>query len=153
MFYSGCSKSCNAEDNFSNDKFEKETGIYWNGDENRNVNIYHNDDHENMSVVNETGPIFHPIFGRPFGEMCEDKRFNEIERVKLHLPYRVKEEELDIFNVHIFANHYKNIQAMTTKNMSCNFYSLEDFLSKNLPEPHFHVSVERMLHWVNLGSG
>ena len=42
---------------------------------------------------------------------------------------------------------------MITKNMSCNFHYLEDFLSKTLPEPHCHLSAERMSHWVNSGSG
>ena len=156
LFDIGCSKSYNAEDNFSNDKFEKETGRSWCGDENGDVNSYHSDDNENVSVGNETRPIFvkvHPFFGRPVGEMCEDKRFNENEKVKLHLPYRVKDKESDLFNFHIFPNHYKNMKAMTSKNMPCNFHSLEDFFSKNLPEPHCHVSAECMLHWVNSGSG
>ena len=120
------------------------------------MGTYHSDDNENVVQGNETGPIFvkvHPFFGRPVGEMCEDKRFNEKETVKLHLPYRVKDKESDLFNFHIFANHYRNIRAMTTKNMPCSFPSLEDFLSKTLPEPHCHVSAERMLHWVNSGSG
>ena len=80
LFDIGWSKSYNAEDNyFSNYKFEKETDIYWSGDENSNVNAYHSDDNKNVSVGNETGPIFvmvHPFFGRPVEEMCEDKRFN-----------------------------------------------------------------------------
>ena len=156
MFDVGCNKSCNAEDNVSNDNFEKETGRYWSGEENSDMTTYHSDDSENVLVGNETGPIFvkvHPFFGRPVGEMCEDKRFNEKEKFKLHLPYRVKNKESDLFNFHIFANHCRNIRAMTTKNMPCNFPSLEDCLSKTLPEPHCHVSVEHMLHWVNSGSG
>ena len=98
-------KSYNAEDNFSNDTFEKETGIYWSGDKNSDVNTYHSDGNENVSVRNETGPIFlkfHPFFDRPVGKMCEDKRFNKKEKVKLHLPYRVKYGESDIVNFHIF---------------------------------------------------
>ena len=93
------------------------------------------------------------FFGRPVGEMCEDKHLNEKEKVKLHLPYKVKDKESDLFNFHIFANHYKNIKTMSKKNMPCNFHSHKDFLSKTLPEPHCHVSAERMLHWVNSGSG
>ena len=152
----GCSKSYNAEDNLTNDKFEKETGIYWSGDENSDVNTYHSDYNENVSVGNETGPIFvkvPPFFGRPVGEMCEDKRFTEKEKVKLHLPYRVKDKESDLFNFNVFANHHKNVKAMTTKNLPCNFHSLDDFLSKTLPETHCHVSAKRMLHLVNSGSG
>ena len=140
----------------ANDKFEKETGIYWSGDENSDANTYHTDDNKNVSVGNKTGPIFvkvHPFFGRPVGEMCEDKHFNEKEKVKLHFPYRVKDKESDLFNFHIFANHYKNIKAMSKKDMLCHFHSHKDFLSKTLPEPHCHVSAERMLHWVNSGSG
>ena len=76
--------------------------------------------------------------------MCEDKRFNEKEKVKLHLSYRVKDNESDIFNFHIFANHYQNIIAMTTKNMPCNFPFFENFLYKTLSEPHCHVSAERL---------
>ena len=134
LFSIGCSKSYNAEDNFSSDKFEKETGIYWTGDENSDVNTYHSDDNENVSVGNETGSIFvkvHLFFGRPVGEMCEDKRFNEKKKVKLHLPYRVKDKESDLFNFHIFGNHYKNIKAMNKKNMPFNFHSLEDFPFQN----------------------
>ena len=119
------------------------------------MNTSNSDDNENVSLENETGPIFvkvPPIFGRLVREMCEDKRFNEKKKVKLYLPYRVKGKESDLFNFHIFAKNYKNIRAMTTKNMPCNFPSLEDFLSKTLPEPHFHVSAERLLHWVNSGS-
>ena len=59
------------------------------------MNTYHSDDNENVSVGNETGPIFveaHPSFGRPVGEMCEDKHFNGKEKVKLHLSYRVKDK-------------------------------------------------------------
>ena len=156
LFDIGCSKSYNVEDNFRNDKYEKETSRYWGGDENSDVNNYHSDDNENVSVGNETGPIFvkvHPFFGRLVGEMCEDKRFNEKEKVKLHLCYRVKDKESDLFKFYIFANHYKNIKAMTTKNMPCNFHSFEAFLSKTLPEPHCHVSAEHMLHWVNSRSG
>ena len=152
----GCSKSCKAEDNFINDKFDKETGRYWSGDKNSDVNTYQSDDNENVSVGNETEPIFvkiHPFFDRPVGEMCKDKCFNEKEKVKLHLPDRVKDKESDLFNFHIFANHYKNIKVMTTKNMPGNFSSLEDFLSKTLPEPHCHVSAKHLLHWVNSGSG
>ena len=37
--------------------------------------------------------------------------------------------------------------------MPCNFPSLEDFLSKTVPEPHCHVSAEHLLHWVSSGSG
>ena len=51
------------------------------------MNTFHSDANENVSVVNETGPILvkvHPFFGRPVGEMCEDQRFNEKEKVKLH---------------------------------------------------------------------
>ena len=87
MFNIGCSKSYNSENNFSNDKFQKETGRYWSGDEINDVNTFHSDANENVSVVNETGPIFvkvHPFFGRPVGETCEDQRFNEKEKVKLH---------------------------------------------------------------------
>ena len=137
LFDIGCSKSYNAEDNFSNDvwemKYEKETGIYWSGDENSDVNTYHGNDNENVLVGNETGPIFVkvlPFFGRPVGEMCEDNCFNEKEKVKLHLTYRVKDKESDPFNFHIFANHYKDIKATTTKNMPCNFHSLEDSFPK-----------------------
>ena len=151
-----CIKSYNAKDNFRNDKFEKETGRYLGGDENSDVNNYRSDDNENVSVGNETGPIVvkvHPCFGRLVGEMCEDKRFNEKEKVKLHLCCRVKDKESDLFKFYIFANHYKNIKAMTTKNMLCNSHSFEAFLSKTLPEPHCHVSAERMLHWVNSRSG
>ena len=54
----GCSKSYKAEDNFINDKFDKETGRYWSGDENSDVNAYQSDDNENVSVGNETEPIF-----------------------------------------------------------------------------------------------
>ena len=89
LFDIGCSKSYNSEANFSSDKFEKETGRYCSGDENSDVNTSNSDDNENVSLENETGPIFvkvHPFFGRPVGEMCEDKRFNEKEKVKLHLP-------------------------------------------------------------------
>ena len=68
-----CSKSYNAEDSVSNDKSEKETGRYCSGDENCDNNTYHSDDNENVSVVNETGPI---------GEICEDKRFNEKRKLK-----------------------------------------------------------------------
>ena len=53
-----CNKSCNAEDNVSNDKFEKETGRYWSGDENSDLSTYHSDDKENVLVENEIGPIF-----------------------------------------------------------------------------------------------
>ena len=98
-------KSYNTEDNFSNDKFEKETGIYWSGDESSNVITYHSDNNENVSVGNETKPIFlkvHPFFDRPVGKMCEDRRFNEKKKSKLHLPYRVKYGESDIVNFHIF---------------------------------------------------
>ena len=42
---------------------------------------------------------------------------------------------------------------MTTKKIPCNFPSPEDFVSKTLPEPHCHVSAERILHWVHSGSG
>ena len=42
---------------------------------------------------------------------------------------------------------------MTTKSMSYNFDSPEDFFFKTLPEPRCHVSAERILHWVNSGSG
>ena len=100
----GCNKSYDAEDNVSNDKFEKETDRYWSGDENSNVSTDHSDDNENVSVGNKTKPIFvkvHPFFGRPVGEMCEDKQFNEKEKVKLYLPYRVKDKESDLFNFHI----------------------------------------------------
>ena len=98
LFDVDCNKSYNAEaeDNVSKDKFEKETGRYLSGDESSDVSTYHSDDNENVVVGNETGPIFvkvHPFFGRPVGEMCEDKRFNEKEKVKLHLPYRVKDKE------------------------------------------------------------
>ena len=124
------------------------------------MNTYQSDDDDILSVGNETGPIFvkiHPVFGRPVGEMCEDKYFNEKEKVKLHLSHRVKKNESDLFNLHfqhVFANLCQNIRAMTTKNIPCNFPSFEDFLSKTLPEPpHSHISAERMLHWVNLGSG
>ena len=99
---------------------------------------------------NEKGPIFVKIrlfFGRPI------KCFNKKEKVKLHLPYRVKDKELDLFNFHIFASHYQTIRGMTTKHFPCNFPSLKDFFTKNLPEPHCHVSAERMLHWENSGSG
>ena len=84
-FEIGCSKSYNAEDNVSNDKSEKETGRYCSGDENSDNNTYHSDDNENVSVGNETGPIFvkaHPFFGRPVGEIYEDKRFNEKRMLK-----------------------------------------------------------------------
>ena len=144
----GCSKSYMTEDNVSNDKFEKETGRYWRGDENSDVNTY-SDYNENLSVGNEKGPIFvkvHLFFGRPI------KHFNKKEKFKFHLPYRVKDKKSDLFNLHIFASHYQTIRAMTTKHFPCNFLSLQDFFSKNLPEPHCHVSVERMLHWENLGS-
>ena len=156
LFDAGCNKSYNADGNVNNDKFEKETGRYWSGDESSDVSTYHSDDNENVLVGNETGPIFvkiHPFFGRPVGEMCKDKCINKKEKVKLHLPYRVKDEESDLFNFRIFANHYRNIRAMTTKNMPCNFPCLEDFLSKTLPELHCHVSAELMLHWINSGSG
>ena len=46
------------------------------------MNTSNSDDNENVPLENETGPNFvkvHPLFGRPAGEMCEDKRFNEIE--------------------------------------------------------------------------
>ena len=112
LFDVGCNKSYNAEDNISNDKFEKETGRYWSGDENSDVSTYHSDDNENVVVGNETGPIFgkvHPFFGRPVGEVCEVKCFHEKENVKVHLPYRVKDKESDLFNFHIFVNHYRNI--------------------------------------------
>ena len=114
-------------------KYEKETGIYWSGDENSDVNTYHGNDNKNVLVGNETGLIFVkvlPFFGRPVGEMCEDNCFNEKEKVKLHLPYRVKDKESDPFNFHIFANHYKDIKAITTKNMPCNFHSLQDSFPK-----------------------
>ena len=107
MFDIGCSKSYNSEDNFSNDKFENERGRYWSGDGSSDVNTSNIDDNENMSLENETGPIFvkvHPFLGTPVGEMCEDKRFNETEKVKLYLPYKVKDKESDLFNFHIFAN-------------------------------------------------
>ena len=42
---------------------------------------------------------------------------------------------------------------MITKNMPCNFHSLEDFLCKTLSEPPCHVSAERLLHWVSSRSG
>ena len=67
MFDVDCNKSYNAEDNVNNDKFEKETGRYWSGDESSDVSTYHSDDNENVLVGNETGPIFvkvHPFFGR-----------------------------------------------------------------------------------------
>ena len=118
LFGNGCSKSYNSRDNFSNNKFEKETGRYWSGDENSDVNTSNSDDNENVSLENETEPIFvkvHPFFSRPVGEMCEDKCFNAKEKVKLHLPYKVKDKESDLFNFHVFAKHYKNIRAMTTK--------------------------------------
>ena len=86
--------------NFSNDKFEKETAKYWSGDENSDVNTSNCNDNENVSLENETRAIFvkvHPFFGRPVGEMCEDKRFNEKEKIKLHLPYRVKVKESRFF--------------------------------------------------------
>ena len=82
LFDIGCSKSYNSEKNFSNDRFEKETGRCWSDDENSDVNTSNSDDNENVPLENETGPNFvkvHPLFGRPAGEMCEDKRFNEIE--------------------------------------------------------------------------
>ena len=44
LFDVGCNKGYNAEDNISNDKFEKETGRYWSGDENSDVSTYHSDD-------------------------------------------------------------------------------------------------------------
>ena len=91
LFDVDCNKSYNAEDNVSKDKFEKESG-----DKSSDVSTYHSDDNENVLVGNETGPIFvkvHSFFGRPVGEMCEDKRFNEKEKIKLHLPYRVKDKE------------------------------------------------------------
>ena len=109
-----------------------------------------------VSVWNERRPIsgkVHPFFGRPVGEMCKEKHFNEKEKVKRHLPYIVKEKESDIFSIHIFANHYKNIKVMPTKNMPDNLSSLEDFLSTILPEPHCKVSAEHLLHWVNSESG
>ena len=84
------------------------------------VNTYHSDDNENVPVGNKTGPIFvkaHPFFRRPVGEMLEDNRFNEKEKVKLHLRSRVKDKESDLFNFHIFASHYQNIRTMTRKNM------------------------------------
>ena len=130
LFDIGCSKSYNSEDNFSNDKTEKETGRCWSGDENSDLNTSNSDDNEN----DETGPIFvkvHPLFGRPVGEMCEDKLFNEKEKVKLHLPYRVKDKESDLFNFHIFAKHYKNIRAMTKK--ICHAISL--LLRISFPKP------------------
>ena len=80
LFDFGCSEIYNTEDNVSNDKFEKEAGRYWSGDENSEVNTYHSGDNEYVLMRNETGPIFvkvHPLFGRRIGEMCEDKRFNE----------------------------------------------------------------------------
>ena len=128
----GCSKSYITKDNVSNDKFEKETGRYWRCDENSDVNTY-SDYNENLSVGNKKGPIFVKVrlfFGRPI------KRFNKKQKVKLHLPYRVKDKNSDLFNFHIFASHYQAIRGMTTKHFPCNFPSLKDFFSKNLPEPH-----------------
>ena len=85
--------------------------------------------------------------------MCEDKRFNEKEKVKLHLSYRVKDNESDIFNFHIFANHYQNIIAMTTKNMPCNFPFLRIFFTKPC-QSHIVMFLQNvLLHWINPGSG
>ena len=156
MFDFGYNKSYNAEDDVSNDKFERETVRYWSGDENSDVKTYHSDDNENILVENEIGPNFvkvRPFFGRTVGEMCEDKCFNEKDKVKVRLPYRSKDKESDLFNFHIFASHDQNIRAMTSKNMPCNFPSLKDCFSKTLPELHCHVSAERMLRWVNSGTG
>ena len=43
-------------------KYEKETGIYWSGDENSDANTYHSNDNENVLVGNETGPILLRFF-------------------------------------------------------------------------------------------
>ena len=75
------------------------------------MNTFHSDANENVSVVNETGPIFvkvHPFFGRPVGKMCEDQHFNEKEKVKLHELYRVKIKN-EIFSTSIYLQNITRV--------------------------------------------
>ena len=151
-----CNESYNTEDNASNDKFEKETGRYWSGNENSDVNTYHSGDNS-MRQVKLNFPFFIKVLIFTYFSNTSTKQWMTLNKngscFISHQCMFIKDEESDLFNFHIFANYYQNIRAVTTKNILCNFPSPEDFVSKTLPEPHCHVSAERILHWVHSGSG
>lgn len=69
-----------------------------------------------------------PFFGKPHGTVCQDNRYEQYTVTnKVSVPYRVVEKESAYFDF--------DVNKITSKNISSNFDTLQDYSLITLPAP------------------